>query len=130
MKKTNDYFNGYIHSHAYQYQSRAARFVMQASLCLALCASFAPHARAQASDAVPDSEVSHSARAWIELQRSNAQAAPALPMLGAEAGYAWRRYLKSFDSTIPASFGSSVDSSGSGQGQGGGFGPATSTSSY
>jgi hypothetical protein len=82
---------------------------------LALCALLAPQAHAQASNAVPNSEIGHSASAWLELQRSNAQAAPAQPMLGAEAGLAWRRYLKSFDTVIPASFGSSVDA---GQGQG------------
>ncbi|MFP6558709.1 DUF3613 domain-containing protein [Paraburkholderia sp. B3] len=76
---------------------------------LALCALLAPQAHAQATDAAPNSEIGHSASAWLELQRSNAQAAPALPMLGAEAGLAWRRYLKSFDTEIPASFGSSVD---------------------
>ncbi|WP_043203111.1 DUF3613 domain-containing protein [Paraburkholderia acidipaludis] len=76
---------------------------------LALCVLLAPQAHAQASDAVPNSEIGHSASAWLDLQRSNAQAAPALPMLGAEAGLAWRRYLKSFDTEIPVSFGSSVD---------------------
>jgi hypothetical protein len=90
--------------------AKCGQIATKACLALALCALLVPVARAQASDTVPNSEVGHSARTWLDLQRSNAQAAPALPMLGAEAGYAWRRYLKSFDTTIPNSFGSSVDS--------------------
>jgi hypothetical protein len=95
-------------------RSRALRgLAARACLCLALGAPlFAQPAHAQASDAVPNSEIGHSTLAWLELQRSNAQAAPALPMLGAEAGYAYRRYLKSFDTQIPASFGSSIDAVG------------------
>ncbi|WP_042338104.1 DUF3613 domain-containing protein [Paraburkholderia ferrariae] len=99
-------------------RGRGIRLVMQASLWLALSAAFAPLAHAQASEAVPNSEIGHTTLAWLDLQRSNVQAAPALPMLGAEAGYAWKRYLKSFDTVIPASFGSSVDSGSSGQSQG------------
>jgi hypothetical protein len=110
MKNTNDAVNGGL-------GAQRVRIATRACLALALCALLVPLARAQASaqvsaqvsDSVPNSEVGHSARAWLELQRSNTQAAPALPMLGAEAGYAWRRYLKSFDTAIPASFGSSVD---------------------
>lgn len=75
-----------------------------------------PAAHAQTPN-VGNSEVGHSTEAWLELQRSNAQAAPAQPMLGAEAGYAWQRYMKSFDTAIPASFGSTVLTGGS---QGGG----------
>lgn len=87
----------------------------------------APAVHAQSVDAqasgerVRNSEIGHSTRAWLDLQRSNAQAAPALPMLGAEAGYAYRRYMKSFDTNIPASFGSTIQT---GNGQGGGAGTA------
>lgn len=75
---------------------------------------------AQSDQAPMASEIGHSAHAWLELQSSNAQAAPALPTLGAEAGYAYDRYLNSFKTPIPASFGSSVQSGSSG-GQGSGF---------
>jgi hypothetical protein len=102
MNNTNHAVNG-------SFGARCAQIATRACFGLALCALLVPLARAQASDAVPNSEIGHSAHDWLELQRSNAQAAPALPMLGAEAGYAWRRYLKSFDTAIPASFGSSID---------------------
>ncbi|QBQ98573.1 DUF3613 domain-containing protein [Paraburkholderia pallida] len=93
------------------------------SMALAAPAAHAQGADAQASVAtVPDSEIGHSTRAWLELQRSNAEAAPPLPMLGAEAGYAYRRYMKSFDTEIPASFGSTVQTGG---GQGGAGGSAS-----
>jgi hypothetical protein len=109
MKNTNDAVKGGLGA----WYSRKARW---ASVALALCALAVPLAHAQtngasgAGDAVPNSEIGHSTRAWLDLQRSNAQAAPTLPMLGAEAGYAWQRYLKSFETAIPATFGSSVDS--------------------
>jgi hypothetical protein len=63
------------------------------------------------------SEVGHSARAWLDLQSSNTQAAPALPTLGAEAGLAYRRYMESFKSKIPDLYGSTLkggDSNGGG----------------
>jgi hypothetical protein len=85
---------------------RLRRYVPLAAVLLA-CA-----AHAQQGEGVPSSEVGHSAAAWLELQRSNAAAAPALPTLGAEAGYAWQRYMKSFETPIPPSFGSSVESHG------------------
>lgn len=94
-----------------------------------------PAVHAQAADApgsgapVANSEVGHSTLAWLALQRSNAQAAPALPMLGAEAGYAYERYLKSFDTAIPASFGSTIQS-GSGQGSGSGTASASGEGAY
>ncbi|WP_322053767.1 DUF3613 domain-containing protein [Paraburkholderia bannensis] len=89
------------------------RLLAAAALALAMT----PAAQAQ-SASVPNIEVGHSTEAWLELQRSNAQAAPAVPMLGAEAGYAWQRYMKSFDTDIPASFGSTV-LNGNSQGGGG-----------
>ncbi|HEY3599596.1 MAG TPA: DUF3613 domain-containing protein [Paraburkholderia sp.] len=60
------------------------------------------------------SEVGHATAAWLELQRSNSAAAPTLPMLGVEAGFAYQRYIESFKTKIPASFGSSMDSGYSG----------------
>ena len=74
------------------------------------------------------SEMGHSTRAWLDLQSSNREAAPALPMLGAEAGLAYRRYMESFKSKIPDLYGSALNT-GSGSGGGamgatGGTGPA------
>ncbi|WCM21241.1 DUF3613 domain-containing protein [Paraburkholderia bryophila] len=68
------------------------------------------------------SEVGHSTRTWLDLQGSNAQAAPALPMLGAEAGLAYRRYMESFKSKIPDLYGSMLNTTGSGGGSGGATG--------
>ncbi|MEM5385615.1 DUF3613 domain-containing protein [Paraburkholderia phymatum] len=58
------------------------------------------------------SEIGHSTRNWLDLQRSGAAAAPALPMLGEEAGFAYQRYMDSFRTKIPASFGSSLNGGG------------------
>jgi hypothetical protein len=58
------------------------------------------------------SEIGHSTRGWLDLQRSGAAAAPALPMLGEEAGLAYQRYMDSFRTKIPASFGSSLNGNG------------------
>ncbi|SDQ48943.1 Protein of unknown function [Paraburkholderia fungorum] len=68
------------------------------------------------------SEVGHSARAWLDLQRSNAQAAPALPTLGSEAGLAYRRYMESFKGKIPDLYGSALGGGGNGNGGGSGGG--------
>ncbi|WP_239482804.1 DUF3613 domain-containing protein [Paraburkholderia sp. C35] len=62
--------------------------------------------------ALPASEIGHSTHAWLELQRSGAQAGPPLATLGDEAGLAYQRYLESFKTKIPASFGSSVSGGG------------------
>jgi hypothetical protein len=67
------------------------------------------------------SEVGHSSRAWIDLQSSNRQAAPALPTLGAEAGLAYRRYLESFKSKIPDLYSSTLGGSGNSGGGAMGF---------
>lgn len=79
-------------------------------------------ARAQ-SDAsqppVPNSEIDHATSQWLALQRSNAMAAPAQPMLGAEASLAYKRYLESFNSKIPDYYGSAIGQSSSGSSQGG-----------
>lgn len=47
-------------------------------------------------------------RGWLDLQRTNAAAAPTLPMPGAQATLAYERYLNSFRTKIPASFGSAL----------------------
>ena len=46
-------------------------------------------------------------------------AAPAQPMLGAEASLAYKRYLESFNSKIPDFYGSAMGQAGSGISQGG-----------
>ena len=76
---------------------------------------------APTAPAVPNSEVGHAAKAWIELQSSNTAAAPARPMLGEEAGLAYRRYMESFKSKIPDLYGSALNQ-GSGNGGGSGSG--------
>ena len=73
---------------------------------------------AVAAPAVPPSEIGHATKAWLELQRSNTAAAPAQPMLGEEAGLAYRRYMESFKSKIPDLYGSAINQ-GSGGGSGG-----------
>ncbi|WP_260854548.1 DUF3613 domain-containing protein [Paraburkholderia sp. BCC1884] len=77
----------------------------------------APAAAMQAP--VANTEIGHSTLAWLDLQRSNTQAAPALPMLGAEAGLAYRRYMESFKSKIPDLYGSALKAGGSGDAGGG-----------
>ncbi|CAD6508982.1 DUF3613 domain-containing protein [Paraburkholderia metrosideri] len=80
-------------------------------------------AQASAQDAQPVvlvSEIGHSTRAWLDLQRSNTQAAPMLPTLGTEAGLAYRRYMESFNSKIPDLYGSALSGGGSSGGGSGG----------
>lgn len=103
-------------------------------LCFGVAMGVAASAVAQTNDAaqpveatqppVRASEVGHSTRAWLDLQSSNTEAAPALPMLGAEAGLAYRRYMESFKSKIPDLYGSALNS-GSGGGSAGGAMGAT-----
>ncbi|WP_258187501.1 DUF3613 domain-containing protein [Trinickia symbiotica] len=78
------------------------------------------------------SEVGDATSAWLELQRSNQAAGPALPTLGAEAGLAYDRYLDSFKTKIPASFASPIETRGPSfgdYGNGGGSGAGASTNS-
>lgn len=84
-------------------------------------ACWAQSATAQA--AVAPSQVGDATRGWLELQRSNAAAAPAQPMLGAEAGLAYKRYLASFNSKIPDLYGSLMNQSGGGGGSQSGGSP-------
>jgi len=58
------------------------------------------------------SEIGHATLGWLELQRSGAVAAPPLATLGEEATLAYNRYMESFKTKIPASFGSSVNQGG------------------
>ncbi|MFL9988975.1 DUF3613 domain-containing protein [Paraburkholderia sediminicola] len=61
------------------------------------------------------SEIGHSTRDWLDLQRSGVAAAPPLRTLGEEAGLAYQRYMESFKRKIPASFSSSVNGNGNPQ---------------
>jgi hypothetical protein len=60
------------------------------------------------------SEIGHATSTWLQLQRSGAAAAHEQTMLGAEATLAYQRYLDSFKTKIPATYGSSMDSGYSG----------------
>lgn len=94
------------------------RFALAASVAM-VCAIAATLAHAQTGSqtdaSVANSEIGHAAKGWLELQRTNAS--PAQPMLGDEAGLAYRRYMESFKSRIPDAYGSPVK-----QGSGGGSG--------
>lgn len=62
-----------------------------------------------ASGASRPSEFGDATHAWLELQRSNRAAAPALPTLGVEAGLAYERYLNSFKTKIPDTLSSAIE---------------------
>jgi hypothetical protein len=56
--------------------------------------------------------IGETTRAWFDLQRTNSAAAPALPTPGAQATLAYERYLNSFRTKIPASYGSTLSGGG------------------
>ncbi len=58
------------------------------------------------------SVVGSATTAWLDLQRTNAAAAPALSTPGAQASLAYERYMNSFRTKIPASFGSTLSGEG------------------
>jgi len=66
----------------------------------------------------PVMQIGDAAHSMFALQRSGQLAAPALPMLGAEASAAYARYLKSFDHPIPEHLDSSVGTVGGAAGGG------------
>ncbi|MFM0208732.1 DUF3613 domain-containing protein [Paraburkholderia sediminicola] len=110
---------------------------VQCVLCFGVAMGVAASAVAQTGDAaqsveaaqppVRASEIGHSTRAWLDLQSSNTEAAPALPTLGAEAGLAYRRYMESFKSKIPDLYGSALNSGSSSGNSGGGGGAMGAT---
>jgi hypothetical protein len=57
-------------------------------------------------------QIGDAANAWLAMQSGNTAAAPAQPMPGAQAGAAYERYMKSFDTPIPARYGSSFEDAG------------------
>jgi hypothetical protein len=101
-------------------------FGAAASVTIAVLLGTCGTAVAQTSEAVAPaqtaqpqmraSEVGHATRSWLDLQSSNTQAAPALPMLGAEAGLAYHRYMESFKSKIPDLYGSALNTGNGGSG--------------
>lgn len=102
-------------AHAGGTNPRAALTMWVLVLLMALACVSPCHAQAVASQAnVPNSEVGHSTQSWLELQRSNAAAAPVQPMLGAEAGLAYKRYMASFNSKIPDVYTSIMNQNGGG----------------
>lgn len=60
------------------------------------------------------SDIGEATNAWLDLQRGNAAAAPALPTPGAQATLAYERYMNSFRTRIPASFGSTLSGGNAG----------------
>jgi mannose/fructose/N-acetylgalactosamine-specific phosphotransferase system component IIC len=63
------------------------------------------------------SEIDHSTREWLALQRDNRVAAPTQPVLGDVASLVYQRYLDSFKNKIPDTMGSQL---GTGAGMSGG----------
>ncbi len=81
-----------------------------------------PQPRHEAAVQLPATHIGDSTIAWLAIQRDGRLAAPAQPMLGAEADAAYRRYLKSFDHPIPEHLDSSVGTVGGGSSGSGGTG--------
>ena len=101
---------------AMSWQGIGAAWVVAACLCAMGSARAQEAGGSAAVDArstpLPASEIGHSTRDWLEIQRSGAQAGPPLATLGDEAGLAYQRYMESFKTKIPASFGSSMSGGG------------------
>ena len=89
-----------------------AACIVAATLCMTGGACAQDAGGSPPADTPLASEIGHSTHAWLDLQRSGAQAAPPLTMLGDEAGLAYQRYMESFKAKIPVSFGSSVGGGG------------------
>lgn len=92
-----------------------AKIAFGAAVLLAagLCPPAMAEAPGEPAAAVrPSVAIGEATRSWLELQRSNAQAAPALPVLGAQAELAYARYLDSFKTRIPSSFDSTLGAGG------------------
>lgn len=93
--------------------------LIYATVVSAILLAGSDRAAAQQSDQPPVRQVGDAAKEWLQLQSSGAEASEPLPMLGAEATAAYRRYLDSFNSKIPPFFASSLQSQ-QGSSQGGG----------
>lgn len=89
------------------------RALCAAALALALaCAVGAARAQSPQRDAPSASEIGHATQTWFALQASNREAAPAQPMIGEAASFAYARYIESFRTKIPAFYGSAAGMSG------------------
>lgn len=86
----------------------AKRALVAAALVAASAYAAAQTAAAPAAVARSSADIGEATRCWLELQRSNAAAAPPLPVLGEEAGLAYARYLDSFKTKIPSAFDSTL----------------------
>lgn len=106
--------------------TRSRRAALGALAAITLMLGVEVSSQAQEAAAPTPGEVGHSTRAWLDLQRSNASAAPAQPMLGAEASLAYNRYLESFKTKIPEMYGSSLSQGGAAGGASGGGGGSAS----
>jgi hypothetical protein len=96
---------------------KRARSAVLSVVCLcAAMAACGQESAASAPRAEDASEVGHASRALLALQRESTSHGGALPMLGAEASRAYRRYLKSFETPIPAEYRSAVGSMSGGNG--------------
>jgi hypothetical protein len=93
--------------HRIQARSIAAQVAVVLTLILSSLCSVR-EVGAQANEPARASEIGTSTEAWLALQRGNAAAAPALPMPGAQATLAYERYMNSFRTKIPESFGSTL----------------------
>lgn len=97
---------------------RPAIIVMMLALSIAIPARdlYAQDVAMTNAQAASQGDASHNRTAdigqathdWLDLQRSNAAAAPALPTPGAQASLAYERYMDSFRTKIPATFGSAL----------------------
>lgn len=96
----------------------AGRIVVLGGIIAMAMGTVAAHA--QQGTEPTASEVDHSTKAWLSLQRDNRAAAPTQPMLGDVASLVYQRYLDSFKNKIPESMSTQLGSSGgmSGGGQG------------
>lgn len=83
-----------------------AAVLLAAGVCAKAMAETPPEPATAAQSSVPP--IGEATRNWLALQRSHAEAAPALPVLGAQAGLAYERYLNSFKNKIPGSFDSTL----------------------
>ncbi|TGN95058.1 MULTISPECIES: DUF3613 domain-containing protein [unclassified Burkholderia] len=71
-------------------------------------------AQAQDATAPAASDVDHSTKQWLSIQRDNRASAPVQPMLGDVASLVYQRYLDSFKNKIPESMSTQLGSSSGG----------------
>ncbi|KWF57872.1 DUF3613 domain-containing protein [Burkholderia pseudomultivorans] len=104
-------------NHKHHRNMRAGRFAMLgAVMCMAISTVAA---YGQQAAAPVTSDIGHSTKEWLAMQRDNRAAAPTQPVLGDVATLTYQRYLDSFKNKIPESMNSLVGTNGgmSGGGQ-------------